>query len=287
MRPPGRTRPHAESLQPDAIVVYSTQWVAVLDQLWQTRSRISGLQVDENWHELGTLRFDIRTDTTLARACVRASAGSGIASKRVDYDGFPVDIGTIVVNAAINPDGEIPLLVAANNLYHDLDRTRRLGEIAVATAIEQGKRVVAIGIGGLSGTLFRDERPLEDDAIASQSDDSWNRQILTRSPGAPREPAGGDPHLQPRRAGRHGVQASRVDAGLPGGAVRGATVHAYGPTYGCGAAVIEFAVGDARPAQAPSRHASHRRPAGSAPAHPTAHPTALAHAPAPVPVPRA
>jgi ABC-type branched-subunit amino acid transport system permease subunit/aromatic ring-opening dioxygenase catalytic subunit (LigB family) len=241
-------RARVQALQPDALVIYSTQWIAVLDQLWQTRSRISGLQVDENWHDLGTLRFDIRTDTTLARACVRACAAGGIAAKGVDYDGFPVDIGTIVVNSAVNPNGDIPLVIAANNLYHDWDRTRRLGEIAVACAIEQGKRVVAIGIGGLSGTLFRDERPLEQDAIASESDDSWNRQILDKI----------------AKGGLDGLLAeipiysrdARVDMGFKhlawllgclGEQYKGATIHAYGPSYGCGAAVIEFDVGATRP----------------------------------------
>ena len=51
---------------PDAIVVYSTQWVAVLDQLWQTRPRIQGIHVDENWYEYGNLAFDIRIDTEAA-----------------------------------------------------------------------------------------------------------------------------------------------------------------------------------------------------------------------------
>ena len=34
----------------DVIAVYSTQWVAVLDQLWQTRPLVEGVHVDETWH---------------------------------------------------------------------------------------------------------------------------------------------------------------------------------------------------------------------------------------------
>lgn len=236
-------RKRVQELQPDAILIYSTQWIAVLDQLWQTRSRISGLQVDENWHELGTLRFDIRTDTSLARACVRSCLGSGIAAKAVDYDGFPIDIGTIVVNSAVNPNGEIALVIAANNVYHDWDRTRKLGEIAVACAVEQGKRVVAIGIGGLSGTIFRDERPLDADAIASESDDSWNRQILDMLQTGTLESLMAEIPVYTRDA--------RVDMGFKhlawvlgclGEQYKGARVHGYGPAYGSGAAVIEFKV---------------------------------------------
>ena len=59
--------------RPDAVLVYSTQWLAVLDQLWQTRPQVSGTHVDDNWYEYGDLDFDIRIDTELAYACIAAS----------------------------------------------------------------------------------------------------------------------------------------------------------------------------------------------------------------------
>ena len=58
-----------ESANPDSIIVYSTQWIAVLDQLWQTRDRVLGRHVDENWHEFGALEYDIEIDVDLANAC--------------------------------------------------------------------------------------------------------------------------------------------------------------------------------------------------------------------------
>ena len=58
--------------KPDAVLLYSTQWLAVLDELWQTRERSTGVHVDENWHEYGDLPFDIRADHELAEACVAA-----------------------------------------------------------------------------------------------------------------------------------------------------------------------------------------------------------------------
>ena len=54
--------------EPDVIAVYSTQWIAVLDQLWQTRPQVSGLHVDENWYEYGDLPFEMKIDTELAEA---------------------------------------------------------------------------------------------------------------------------------------------------------------------------------------------------------------------------
>ena len=80
-----------EELQPDTLVVYSTRWLAVLDQQWQGRARISGLHVDDNWHEHGEMRYDLMTDVSLARACVKAANRAGVHSKLVDYAGFPLD----------------------------------------------------------------------------------------------------------------------------------------------------------------------------------------------------
>ena len=230
-------------LKPDTVLVYSTQWVAVLDQLWQTRARISGLQVDENWHDLGTLRFDLRSDISLARACIKASNEAGISSRAVDYDHFPIDIGTIAANAQLNPNGQFPMVIAANNIYHDWDTTRKLGEIAVGCAIEQGKRVVVLAIGGLSGTAFRDERPLETDMIASESDNGWNLQILDKIAQGRLDELQAEIPIYARDA--------RVDMGFKhfawllgclGNELKGATVHGYGPSYGSGSAVIEFKV---------------------------------------------
>lgn len=72
----------------------------------------------------------------------------------------------------LNPEKDIPLLIAANNLYHDFDTTRRLAEIAVEQAIGQGKRCAVVAVGGLSGTVFREQIDPAQDHIASPSDDT-------------------------------------------------------------------------------------------------------------------
>ena len=167
-----------DELKPDTLLIYSTRWYAVLDQLWQGRARMAGLHVDENWHELGEMRYDITTDVSLARACVRAAQRAGIASKLVDYAGFPLDSATLAANALVNPDGTLPTLIVANNLYYDFERTRALGELTAAQAAIQGKRVAVIALGGLSGSEFRDRREFADDAIASAIEDEWNRRVL-------------------------------------------------------------------------------------------------------------
>ncbi|MEQ8965388.1 MAG: hypothetical protein RID91_06160 [Azospirillaceae bacterium] len=230
-------------LEPDAIVVYSTQWVAVLDQLWQARPRLVGLHVDENWHELGNLRFDIRVDRDLALACVEATRMAGIQSKAVDYEGFPIDTGTIVANAALNPAGQIPVVICANNIYHDAEITRRLGELAAARAIDQGKRVVVVGVGGLSGTIFREEIAFAEDRLADDADDSWNRDLLaTLERNDPVALADLLPIYAQQAQPDMGLKHLSFVLGALGGQYSRAIVHGYAPVHGAGAAVVEFRV---------------------------------------------
>jgi 2-aminophenol/2-amino-5-chlorophenol 1,6-dioxygenase alpha subunit len=231
-----------DALEPDTLVIYSTRWYAVLDQLWQARARVAGLHVDENWHELGEMRYDMTTDVSLARACVRAANRAGIRSKGVDYQGFPIDSGTLVAQALSNPDGRFPSLVVANNLYHDAERTRVLGELVAAQAVAQGKRVVVLAVGELSGGQFRDARALADDAIASPTDDEWNRRMLALIEARDLD------ELQ-RQLPDYLAQA-KVDMGFKhfafalgalGGRLGEVEVYGYGPQYGAGAAVVRLA----------------------------------------------
>ena len=162
--------------------------------------------------------------------------------KGVDYDGFPIDAGTIVAHAGLDPGKRYPLVVAANNLYHDYETTRRLGAMAAREATRMGRRVAVVGVGGLSDSTFTREIDIAGDRIASQADEEWNRRVLELM-------AGGDGEAIRELAG-DSAGGARVDMGLKhfawlAGAMRerwsrGATVHAYGPIYGSGAAVVEF-----------------------------------------------
>ncbi len=228
-------------LQPDTLLIYSTRWIAVLDQLWQGRARVAGLHVDENWHELGEMRFDMTTDVSLARACVKAANRAGITSRLVDYAGFPLDSGTLTAQALANPEGTFASLVVANNLYHDFNRTRALGELAAAQATAQGKRVVVLAVGELSGSVWRDARAFADDALVSTTDDDWNRRILKLIEA--REVDELQRHLPDY------IAQARVDMGFKhfafalgalGGRLGNAEVYAYGAQYGSGAAVVRL-----------------------------------------------
>jgi 2-aminophenol/2-amino-5-chlorophenol 1,6-dioxygenase alpha subunit len=230
--------------RPDAVLVYSTQWIAVLDQLWLTRRHSAGLHVDENWYEFGDLPYDITADSELALACVAASPGSGIHARGVDYDGFPIDSGTIVAADLLGIGGaNCPLVVGSNNVYHSGEATEKLAALAVACAAAQGKRVAVVGIGGLSGSVFRTEIDLLQDHIVTAGDDEWNRRMLKHM-------AAGEV-TELRQLIPDYAAAARVDMGFKhfhwilGALDHGfseATVHGYGPLYGSGAAVVEFRV---------------------------------------------
>ena len=230
----------AES-KPDTIIVYSTQWIAVLDQLWQTKPHLQGIHVDENWHEYGDLPFDITVDTELAMAAVDATNGVGIKAKPVDYDHFPIDTGTIVAANYLNPGNNIPLVVTSNNLYHDWTMTETLGRLAVEQAASLDRKVAVIGVGGLSGSIFRHTIDISEDKIANESEDDWNKRVLGLL-------EKGDMEELKKLCPDYAAQA-KVDMGFKhmafllgaaGEAFCGATTHAYGPLYGSGGAVIEF-----------------------------------------------
>jgi len=227
--------------RPDVIVAYSTQWIAVLDELWQTRPHLKGMHVDENWYEYGDLEYDIQTDVKLAEACVAGSKEIGVNAKAVDYDAFPIDTGTIVMSAYLNADGKKPMVIASNNLYHDGATTEKLGAMAVAKAKAQGKRVALVGIGLLSGSIFRQEIDVTKDRIANPAEDQWNKRMLGLIERA-------DVPAIRAAAGDYAKEA-KVDMGFKhmfwllgglGGSFRSARTLGYGPVYGNGAAVVEI-----------------------------------------------
>ena len=135
----------------------------------------------------------------------------------------------------------MPLTLTSNNLYHDAALTEQLGALAVEKANELGRKVAVVGVGGLSGTIFRENIELRNDRIATTEDDRWNRDILRL---IERADVATLRQMLPDYA-----KATRVDMGFKhfywllgaiGGRWSGARVHGYGPAYGSGAAVIEF-----------------------------------------------
>lgn len=228
--------------RPDVVLIYSTQWFAVLDEIWLTRRRSEDIHVDENWHEFGELPYDLYSDVALAKACIEACRAQGVHARGADYQGFPIDTGTIVATSALGVGNEaLPLVVASNNLYDDAEATEKLAAIAVACAAEQDKRVAVVGVGGLSGSLFTTHIEPGNDHIVKAEEDAWNRRVLALI-------EAGDTHALREVLPTYAKEA-RVDMGFKhlhwvlgalGGRFEGANVLHYGAIYGSGAAVIQF-----------------------------------------------
>ena len=232
----------AES-DPDTIIVYSTSWVAVLDQLWQTRPGLQGVHVDENWHEYGELPFAIDIDVELAKSAVQHANNASIKSKEVDYDHFPIDTGTIVASNFLNPDKKFPLVIASNNLYHDWTETEKLAAVAVEAAGQLGRKVAVVAIGRLSGAFYRHEIDITEDKVASDDEDQWNRRILELiSRNQMAEMFDLCPQYGQEAKVEMGFKHMAFLKGALGKQLGGGEVLAYEPVYGSGAAVIHFPV---------------------------------------------
>jgi 2-aminophenol/2-amino-5-chlorophenol 1,6-dioxygenase alpha subunit len=221
------------------ILYYSTQWLSVLGQSVQTRARLSGLHVDENWYDIASLKFDFNVDQMMAHGLIKASREAGLQTRGVDYDGFPVDTGTIVADKLIN-SAKIPVGMYSSCVYSDYAETQKIGRLArkVIDGLDGTTAVVAVS--GLSGRYFTTEMDHSEDHIRDPKDDTWNQKILALM-------AAGDWSGIETIRGDY-CAASKVDMGLKALAFldgAGLTTSglklktlAYGAIYGTGAAVL-------------------------------------------------
>jgi 2-aminophenol/2-amino-5-chlorophenol 1,6-dioxygenase alpha subunit len=68
------------------------------------------------------------SDTVLAQSCIEGCNAAGIRARGVDYDQFPIDTGTITAASLMNfGTDQLPVVMAANNLYHNAAQTESLG----------------------------------------------------------------------------------------------------------------------------------------------------------------
>jgi 2-aminophenol/2-amino-5-chlorophenol 1,6-dioxygenase subunit alpha len=98
-----------------------------------------------------------------------------------------------------------------------------------------------LGVGGLSVSEFRDQRPFSEDKVANTLEDEWNRRVLKWIENRDLE--------ELMRQLPDYIRESRVDMGFKhlafalgalGGRLGKTEVYAYGPQYGSGAAVIKL-----------------------------------------------
>lgn len=230
----------ALATRPDVLIIYSTQWVSVLGHSFQFAANPRGLHVDENWHDLGDMPFDFKADRDLAMMAEQFAREAGLATRLVDYEGFPVDTGTLVTLKMFNPDSQIPVLIVSSNIYADQADSVKLGQ-AVRKALQQsGKRAVVVNCSQFSNRFLSEAVTPETDRLSPEAD-SWNRRMLDLLQTGK--------NAEAMALGPEFAQAAQADMGFKGfywmmglldTPATPAEVLAYGPLWGTGAAVVAY-----------------------------------------------
>jgi len=232
---------HVKGLKPEVLVVYSTQWISVLGHSFQTNPNPKGLHVDENWYEFGDFPFDLRVDATLGTRAAAVASSLGLATKTVNFAGFPLDTGTLVALRFLDPDNTVPVAVVSCNIYAGQEDSLTLGRAMRQAIEESGKRAVALACTGLSARFFTEEIDPRTDRFSNPEDDTWNRRILNLiSQGKNAEVLSLSAEYAKAAAPDMGFKAFAWLMGVLGTPNTSGNVLAYGPVWGTGAAVIEY-----------------------------------------------
>ncbi len=227
--------------KPEALMIYSTQWMSVLGTSFQTQERPRGIHVDENWHEWGDLAFDFHSDVPLSKECAAEVTHQGFPTKLINYEEFPIDTGTIVAMRLLNGTQKLPVSIVSSWVYADGEKTALIGRAMAKVAATLGKRVFAIGVSSLSQRYFTNEIDPATDRIATAEDDQNNRKLLGVLEGAGLTAACALlPELSKKMPMDMGGKALDWLRGVCGEGQHQGRVLAYGPIWGTGNAVVSF-----------------------------------------------
>lgn len=173
-----RVRREIETLDADLLLLYSTQWISVIGHQIQAHPQPEWVHVDQDWHELGSMPYQLKVDSEFGDLYQRAASKRGLHARSVAYEGFPVDTGTVVALRLLNPDNRLPASVVSCNMYADRAETIVLGKAAADATRLGGRRVVGVAVTALSNRMFVEPIDPAEDRISSLKDDEWNRKLL-------------------------------------------------------------------------------------------------------------
>jgi 2-aminophenol/2-amino-5-chlorophenol 1,6-dioxygenase alpha subunit len=241
---------HAQALQGVAdeikkqgverIVYYSTQWISVLGVSIQAKKVLKDTHVDENWYEYGALPFHFESDVTFAKAVCSAGKAKGLATALVDYEGFPIDTGSIVAQSFINPRAHIPTTHISCHVYADYDKTKQKGAL-IRQCIDESKKLTAVvAVTGLVMNYFTDDIDLREDRVRDEADHVWSETLLGYLKQGKETEAEAFIKTQ--------SQGKKLDWGLKGlafasgarGVLKSAEVLSYAPVYGTMQAAVRL-----------------------------------------------
>ncbi|MQA12994.1 MAG: 2-amino-5-chlorophenol 1,6-dioxygenase subunit alpha [Pseudonocardiaceae bacterium] len=227
------------SARVDTLLWMSTQWFTVLGHQFQVDPHPRGTRVDENWYgyDFGRADYDLRVDAELAQRWADETEAAGLQARRTRYDGFPIDTGTVVTAALLDPHRQASLAMVSCNLYAGAEAMERIGAAGARAAGILGRRVAVVAVSGLSSGLIQRWINPDEDAV-DPGHDRWNRHVLDLLAAGRLDEV---MRLREQYAAEAQVDSQlRALAFLAGtGALSGpAEVLEYGPVWGTGAAVI-------------------------------------------------
>ena len=84
-------RKELEKTDADLILYYSTQWLSVIGYLFQADPNPEWVHVDQNWHDLGSIPYNFKVDSSFASFYAKEVKELGHNVKCINYKGFPID----------------------------------------------------------------------------------------------------------------------------------------------------------------------------------------------------
>jgi len=173
-----QVRLEIEKSEADVLMIYSTYWPSVIGHQILSRPLSEWKHVDEQFHDLGSIPYQIKADRELALAYVDCAKARNLQARAIDYHGFPIDTGSVVVSKIVNPDNRIPCVVVSSNVYSDRAETIVLGKAARDALVKQKKKAIAIVVTSLSNRIHEKRVEPKDDHIHSLKDQEWNQKFL-------------------------------------------------------------------------------------------------------------
>ncbi len=173
-----KVREQVEALNPDVIMIYSTYWPSVIGHQIQANPNPEWVHVDDEFHALGSIPYKMKIDADLAHAYVEAAKARQLTARPINYHGFPIDTGSVVVAKLINPKNKFPMVIVSSNVYSDRAETLVLGKAGRDALEKQGKKAVAIVISSLSNRIHEQPVDAKNDKIHSLKDQEWNLKFL-------------------------------------------------------------------------------------------------------------
>lgn len=226
----------------EALMVMSTQWFTVLGHNFQARPQLRGTYVDENWYayDYGTFDYEIETADALVRGWGGEAAADGFQVHMTDYEGFPIDTGSLVAQRLLDPQRNLPMAIMSCNLYAAAGDMERLGHAGARAAAGLDLKVACVAVSGLSGGWTNRWIEPREDEVSSPAHDAWNRRMLEWL-------EAGDSATALAERERYSEE-SEVDSQLRAlpliegwaGTLGPAQIRSYGPVWGTGAAVVSW-----------------------------------------------